>query len=217
MPTEPLIHKQASTKSPVSLTGWAIRSLCALGCLIIVEALFSGTALITPITQTLVYGLWAAGLLVGLAASVCIVRLDSKTFGSYHKMIMIIYALGVFWACSDGFAWRITDRLAFGFFHQAPFTSAIYPVTDSNKPWKGARANVEINPFGLRLGVPIPIPQSQYKEIQADYAGLCVKVLQRRSAMGAIHIRTNGRYTAFEPKPVELSVCPVDLASPQNQ
>jgi hypothetical protein len=177
MPTEPLEQKQAHTEAPISLAKLTACSLCVLCVLLLLEALFSSTALITPISQNLVYGLWAVGLLVGLAVSFCITRLEPKIFGLYYKIVLIIYALGVFWACGDGFAWRIADRLAFGFFPKSPFTPAIYPVADTNKPWKGQRASIEINPSD-------------------------------RSATRAIHIRTNGRYTAFEPKPVELSACP---------
>jgi hypothetical protein len=204
---KPLEHKQAAAKTRISLAMVAICSLCALLGLLAMEAMLSTTALITPIDQALVYVTWTIGLLLGLTVSFSIHRQDTKSFGLYHKVAMMICAPAFFWVIADSFAWRIADRLTFGFFSQAPFAPAIYPVTDANRPWKGQRAHIEINPFNLKRGVAIAVPNAQYEGIEASFEGLCVAVLQRRSANGAIHVATNGRYTWFEPKSVKLSAC----------
>jgi hypothetical protein len=111
----------------------------------------------------------------------------------------------------DGLAWRMADWWEFGM-SRAAFAPATYPIQSLHHGRKGSRDTIEIDPFDTGEATHIPLPPEQYRILYGQVNAYCVTVQQRRSASGAIEIRTDGEYTLMAPDPLQLAPC----ATPAN-
>ena len=169
------------------------------------EALFANTSLITPIDRTFLLSMRGLGALVGLALGVVIFITDA-TMNTVRKILVGLSLPFFVGFAFDGIAWRIADWWEFGL-SAASFESAHYPVLRSHHGRKGAQDTLEIDPFHTGEAADIPIPAAQYDALGATASDYCVTVLQRKSASGAIEIRTDGAFTFMPPEPAQLAAC----------
>lgn len=169
------------------------------------EALLSGTSLITPISQTLLWTMRGIGLVVGLGVTVVVVFgvADGSLLrrGATLLLLPIMFAFGI-----GELAYRISDWGEFGFSSQQ-FEPAQYPIASIRWGRKGARDTIRIDPFKTDDSTDIPINSEQYHALRdsGDYG--CVTVMQRKSISGAIEISTNGRYMWSKPEEVAVARC----------
>ncbi len=174
------------------------------------EALLSGTSLITPISQTLLWSLRGIGLVVGIGAAVVVVFgvADGSLLrrGATLLFLPFMFAWGF-----GGIAYRISDWTEFGFSSQ-PFEQTQYPIDSISHGRRGARNTIQIDPFDTGDTTVIPISYDQYRDLLKASADSCVTVMQRKSASGAIEIQTNGRYVLSTPGEVPVSRCGFDQA-----
>ena len=172
------------------------------------EALLSGTSLITPISQTLLWSLRGIGLVVGIGAAVVVVF--GVGDGSLMRRGATLLFLPLMFAFGFGeIAYRISDWTEFGFSSQ-PFESAQYPIASVNHGRRGARSTIQIDPFNTGDNTDIPVSYDQYHQLLTAYSGRCVTVMQRKSKSGAIEIQTNGRYMLSTPPEVPVARCGFD-------
>jgi hypothetical protein len=169
------------------------------------EALFASTSLITPLDGTFLLVMRGLGVLVGLALGVVIFITDA-TMNAFRRALVALSLPFFIGFLFDGIAWRLADWLEFGL-SAARFEPAQYPVLRSHHGRKGAQDTLEIDPFHTGEAADIPIPAAQYDALRATASDYCVTVLQRKSASGAIEIRTDGRYTFQPPIPATLAPC----------
>ena len=169
------------------------------------EALLSGTSLITPISQTLLWTMRGIGLVVGLVVTVVVVFgvADGSLLrrGATLLILPILFAFGI-----GELAYRISDWTEFGFSSQA-FEQAQYPIESIDWGRKGARDTIRIDPFKTGDNTEIPINSQQYHALRdsGDYG--CVTVMQRKSKSGAVEIATNGRFMWSKPEQVAVARC----------
>ena len=181
---------------------------CAVVFLAWLEALLSGTSLITPISQTLLWSLRGIGLAVGIAAAVVVVF--GVGDGSLLRRGATLLFLPLMFAFGFGeIAYRISDWTEFGFSSQ-PFESAQYPIESIRWGRKGARDSIQIDPFDTGDNTDIPVTSDQYHALVKSSADSCVTVMQRKSKSGAIEIQTNGRYMLSTPAEVPVAHCGFD-------
>jgi hypothetical protein len=183
----------------------AARISIAFFFLLWLETLFAGTALITPINKTLLYIMCGVGFVAGLPLSIVVGLSKKNDIGWFKRGLIILAGPFLIAFAFGGLAWRASDWWEFGLSSQ-PFAEAAYPVTHMSHGRKGRRSSFEIDPFKVG-GTEIPVPWAQYQDTWLHSTDYCITVLQRRSASGAIEIKTNGEYTWNEPEPVKLSVC----------
>lgn len=169
------------------------------------EALFAGTSLITPIDRTFLLSMRGLGALVGLSLGVVIFITDA-TMNAFRKVLVALSLPFFIGFVFDGIAWRLADWWEFGL-STASFEPARYPVLRSHHGRKGAQDTLEIDPFHTGEAADIPIPAAQYDALGAIASDYCVTVLQRKSASGAIEIRTDGQYKFMPPEPAALATC----------
>ncbi len=175
--------------------------LMALFC---IEAMLSGTALITPIDPLFLNLTRGAGILLGL----CVAWIAIVGSGiPLAKRVVIIIAAPLLLGYVGGWvAWRVADRMAFGFSSDG-FVPAAYPIVSADYGRRMLRPYLGINPFGTALNTNIPVPEAQFDAIRWRYRDYCIIVMQRRSPEGAIQIRTDGMITLRDPAPVLLARC----------
>jgi hypothetical protein len=178
------------------------------------EALLSGTSLITPISPTLLWSLRGIGLVVGIAAAVVVVF--GVGDGSLLRRGATLLFLPIMFAWGFGeIAYRISDWTEFGFSSQ-PFEQAQYPIDSISHGRRGARSTIQIDPFDTGDDTDIPVNFDQYHDLVKTSADSCVTVMQRKSPSGAIEIQTNGRYVLKEPEEVPVSRCGFTAASAKS-
>src|SRR3546814_10601877 len=120
----------------------------------------------------------------------------------WAKKLGVIVVLPLLCAYVGGWvAWRIADRVEFGF-SSGGFEPAIYPIVSANWGKRWLRAHIGINPFGNFESTDIPVSDALYRAIRPHYRDYCIVVMQRRSPSGAIAIRTDGLLTSREPAQV---------------
>jgi hypothetical protein len=192
-----------AARDPVKI---AARISIAFFFLLWLETLFAGTALITPINKTLLYLMCGVGCVAGLPLSIMAGLSKANNIGWFKRGLIILAGPFLIAFAFGGLAWRASDWWEFGLSSQ-PFVEAAYPVTHMSHGRKGRRSSFEIDPFKAG-GTEIPVPWSQFQDTWLHSTDYCITVLQRRSASGAIEIKTNGEYTLSEPEPVKLSACP---------
>lgn len=168
------------------------------------EALFSSTSLITPISETFLWSMRGIGLFTGLGVGIVSMMISDISW--WRKILTVLVTPLLFAFAFDGIGWRMADWAAFGFSRQA-FTPAAYPIEGIHRGRKGRSSAIEIDPFKTGENAAIPIPYEQYQALSADSDGLCVVVLQRRSAIGAVEIKTDGEIVLGRPAPVEVGPC----------
>ena len=169
------------------------------------EALLSGTSLITPISQTLLWTMRGIGLVVGLVVTVVVVFgvADGSLLrrGATLLFLPLMFAFGI-----GELAYRISDWTEFGFSRQ-PFEQEQYPIESIRWGRKGARNSIQIDPFKTGDNTDIPINSDQYHALRKSSSDSCVTVMQRKSASGAVEIATNGRYMWSKPGDVPVTRC----------
>ncbi|MFM5917923.1 MAG: hypothetical protein ACKOOL_10385 [Novosphingobium sp.] len=171
------------------------------------EALLSGTSLITPINQTLLWGMRGLGLIVGIVVTVLTVLTMTETSLFKRGITVLVCPLLIAFGFGE-IAYRISDWTEFGFSSQ-PFEPAQYPIDSVSHGRKGARNTIRIDPFDTGDSTEIPVTYDQYHDLLKTSADSCVTVMQRKSASGAIEIQTNGRYMLKEPDLVPVGPCGV--------
>lgn len=176
------------------------------------EALLAGTALITPISQTLLWSMRSFGLVVGLVVTVLTVLTMTDASLLRRGLTVLVCPLLIAFAFGE-IAYRITDWTEFGFSSQQ-FESAQYPIESISSGRKGARNTIRIDPFDTGDSTNIPVTKEQYHELREASANSCVTVMQRKSASGAIEIVTNGRFMLNTPEPVPVSICGLSPVAP---
>ena len=169
------------------------------------EALLSGTSLITPINQTLLWTMRGIGLVVGLVVTVVVVLgvADGSLLrrGATLLFLPLMFAFGI-----GELAYRISDWTEFGFSSQ-PFEQEQYPIESISWGRKGARDTIRIDPFKTGDNTEIPVNSDQYHVLRKSGSDSCVAVMQRKSASGAAEIKTNGRYMWNKPDDVPVTRC----------
>ena len=198
--------------TPLGVVTLALSSLLVLVCL---EAMLSGTSLITPINARFLNIMRGIGFVLGIPLAVLTIVHRHTPMGM-AKMLLIIVGTPVFAGfMGDRLAWRAADWAEFGF-SSAPFAPARYPITFGNFGEKGSRDSVEIDPFNLRDATSIAIPAAQFNALWPHQSDYCIQVMQRRSASGAVEILNDGVFTLREPAPATLTLCPEEQAAQQR-
>lgn len=169
------------------------------------EALLSGTSLITPINQTLLWSMRGFGLIVGIVVTLLTVLAMSDVSLIRRGLTLLFCPLLIAFGFGE-IAYRVSDWTEFGFSSQ-PFEPAQYPIESTSHGRKGARSTIRIDPFDTGDSTDIPIRYEQYRELMGASSETCVTVMQRKNASGAIEIQTNGRYVLSEPAEAQVSRC----------
>ena len=177
----------------------------ALVSLFWLEALVSGTSLITPINQTLLWGMRGAGLIIGFVVSLVAVLIMTDA-ALWRRGLTLLFCPFLIAFGFGEMAYRIADWAAFGFSNQQ-FESAQYPIKSISHGRKGARSTIQIDPFDTGDTTNIPVTADQYHVLVKSSADSCVTVMQRKSKSGAIEIATNGRYMWSTPEQVPVARC----------
>lgn len=199
-------HDSPSVERPSALKVTALFFATLVG-LICLEAMLSGTTLITPVSPLLLEITSALGFVLGFALAVLVAFNPERPLGMGRKALVLLVLPFLTAFAGDQAGWRIADRLEFTF-SSAAFTPASYPVTFASRGRKGRYDSVEIDPFGLKDSTNIAIPREQYEAIWRDASDYCVTVMQRRSAAGAIEIINDGVFNLNAPAPATLTPCP---------
>lgn len=184
----------------------------AVAALFLLEAALSSTALITPINQGFLYAMRGLGAMAGLACGVIVALRDSK-IGWFRKIVTVLFLPLMIGFLFDGLAWRMADWWEFGL-SSAPFGPAIYAIKSVDHGRKGSRDSIEIDPFATGETTHIPVPPEQYRALFGQASDYCVIVQQRKSASGAIEIRTDGEFTLQRPAPIEMKPCAAMAKNP---
>lgn len=174
--------------------------------LLSVEAMLSGTSLITPINATFLNIMRALGFVLGVALALFVVARPHEPMGILKKLLILLFLPFLTGFVGGEAAWRISDWVEFGF-SSAEFEPASYPIKYASHGRRGRRDSFEIDPFGTKESTDIPVPSFQFDAIWPNHGDYCITVMQRRSPSGAIEIRNDGVYTLREPAPVELTPC----------
>ena len=198
--------------TPAMVAGLILSSLLALICL---EAMLSGTSLITPIDARLVNIMRGIGFVLGIPLAVLIILNPHEPIGP-GKMLLVILGVPVMTGfMGDRVAWRIADWAEFGF-SSAPFTPVRYPIIYGGFGDNGERDSVQIDPFNTRNSTSIALPSAQFSALWPRQSDYCIQVMQRRSASGAVEILTDGKFTLQEPAPATLTLCPEEQAEQER-
>lgn len=169
------------------------------------EALLSGTALITPINQTLLWSMRGAGLAIGFAVTLLAVLAMDDT-ALWHRGLTLLVCPFLIAFGSGAMAYRIADWTEFGFSNQQ-FEQAQYPIAAMHWGRKGARNSIEIDPFKTGDTTYIPVAADQYHALRGASSDHCVTVMQRKSKSDAIEIATNGQFMWSTPAHVPVARC----------
>jgi hypothetical protein len=193
---------QARISGP-RLAGIIVITLLLLIC---VEAMLSGTSLITPISPLFANIMWYGGFVLGIPLAILVVLNPHKPMGAV-KTLLILFLLPFLSAfTADSVAWRIADWIEFPF-STARFEPAAYPIKYASRGRKGRHDSFQIDPFNLKSTTNIAVPTAQYDAIWPNHDDYCITVMQRRSASGAIEILNDGVFTMREPAPAVLTPC----------
>jgi hypothetical protein len=184
---------------------WLLLAALMPFALIAIEAAFAGTALITPVDQTLLTVMRGLGAVTGLLLGIAIV-VTTGGMGIFRGALTVLFLPLMIGYLFNGVGWRMADWWEFGL-SARPFESARYPVLRADSGRKGARDTLEIDPFKTGEPTSIPIPGDQYEAVWSKASDYCITVQQRRSASGAIEIRTDGSFTLLTPPAAKLDRC----------
>jgi len=207
----PRISNSAQADS-FSLDGLSAVKLATLFCLALLaliglDALLSGTSLITPISPVLINVMRGVGLALGVPLAVLVVCSPNVPMSMLRKALVLLF-LPLLTAFAGGeAAYRIADWIEFPF-SSAAFVPASYPITHASPGRRGRRDSVEIDPFNLRDGTQIAVPRDQFESVWVNASDYCITVMQRRSASGAIEIINDGVFNLSPPARAILTACP---------
>lgn len=174
--------------------------------LLCVEALLSGTSLITPINGTFLNAMRLIGFILGVPFALFVIARPHVPMGIAKKILILLFLPVLTGFAGGEAAWRISDWTEFAF-STAAFEPASYPIQYANHGRKGRRDSLEIDPFDAGEKTDIAVPSAQFDAIWPNYDGYCITVMQRKSASGAIEILNDGVFTLREPAPAVLTRC----------
>lgn len=174
--------------------------------LLSIEALLSGTSLITPINSTFLNVMRGIGFVLGIPFALFVIMRPHEPMGLAKKILILLF-LPVLTGFTGGeAAWRISDWIEFGF-SSAAYEPASYPIKYASSGRKGRRDSFEIDPYKAGETTDIAVPSAQFDAIWPHHSDYCITVMQRRSASGAIEILNDGVFTLREPAPAVLTPC----------
>jgi len=175
--------------------------------ILFIDSLFSGTELITPIDHGGLVVMRGLGAVDGLLLWIMIRTQPAiRNRALPRRMIVCVACPLIMMIAFDSLSWRLANWGAFGF-SDAPFETATYPIKSIDYGRKGRRDTVEIDPFKVGESSHLPLPHWQYRQLREANGFACVTVQQRRSASGAIQVRTDGQYVLREPAPLAITAC----------
>lgn len=175
---------------------------------ILIEPLVVRAELITPISGYALWPMRAFGLMTGLALVISTPRdgrVDWK--GRLRGAVSLVVGCAVGAALADALTWRAARFLEFGLSDQ-PFVAATYPLTAG---WDGrlvGKGQIRIDPFGTGQPLVIRIAPGQLGYGLAPQLPLCITVMQRRSASGAIEVQTEPWRPFETPSVKKIQPCP---------
>ena len=181
--------------------------LIALLAPICLEAMLSGTSLITPINPLLVNVMRIIGFVLGIPLALLVVLKPSKPMGVLKSLAVLLLIPLFTGFAGDRTAWRIADWVLFSSSSEQ-FTPADYPIKYASHGRKGRRDSFAIDPFDVKGSTDIAVPSAQFEAIWLHASDYCIRVMQRRSASGAVEIINDGVFTLLEPAPAVLTPCP---------
>lgn len=193
----------ADRMSALRLAGIIVGALLALLC---IEALFSGTSLITPINGTFLNAMRLIGFVLGIPLAILTITRPHEPMGIAKKILILLFLPVLTGFAGGEVAWRISDWTEFGF-SSAAYEPAAYPIQYASHGRKGRRDSFEIDPFDAGEGTDIAVPSAQFDAIWPNQSDYCITVMQRKSASGAIEIVNDGVFTLREPAPAVLTPC----------
>jgi hypothetical protein len=180
--------------------------LLILPVLICLEAMLSGTSLITPINPLFAKIMWGAGFVLGIPLAAMVVLNPHRPMGAVKTLVILLFLPFLSAFAADSAAWRIADWVEFPASSEK-FSPATYPIKYASHGRKGRRDSFEIDPFNLKSTTDIAVPSAQLDSIWPNHSDYCITVMQRRSASGAIEILNDGLFTMREPAPAVLTHC----------
>ena len=205
----PVPVRRADADGDGSFSGWrwlVVTSVFAVILLAWLEAAFSGTSLITPLGESVLWTMRGLGAALGLIFALVLFKRVAEQNSTGKAVLCVVVAPLLLGFLFDGIAWRAADWAAFGFSQQA-FEPASYPIGSISPGRKGRRDVISIDPFETGEDTDISVSDAQYNELVRTSASSCVTVMQRRAPSGAIEILNDGQYTLREPALVEVSPC----------
>lgn len=207
-PSRPMASwAEAPMPAGVSRLRAAGLALLAVPALLCIEAMLSGTSLITPNSPLFGRIMWGVGFTLGIPLAALVVLKPHKPMGAFRTLIILLFLPVMAGFAANMAAWRIADWTEFAF-SDAQFTPASYPIKYASHGRKGRRDSFEIDPFNLKSTTDIAVPSAQFDAIWPNHSDYCITVMQRRSASGAIEILNDGVFTLREPAPAVLTPCP---------
>jgi|GEM_PF-4129642 len=206
-PSRPLASWAEATPAGVSRLKAAGLTLLAVPALLCVEAMLSGTSLITPISPLFGRIMWGVGFTLGIPLTALVVLKPHKPMGAFKTLMIILFLPILTGFAANMAAWRIADWIHFTG-SSARFEPASYPIKYASHGRKGRRDSFEIDPFNLKSATGIGVPGAQFDAIWPNHSDYCITVMQRRSASGAVEILNDGVFTMKEPAPAVLTPCP---------
>lgn len=195
--------------APLRLAGYVVAGVSVLLC---IEAMLSGTSLITPIDPMFLNIMRGIGFVVGIALALLVVISPHQSMGLLKKLMILLFLPIMAGFVGGEAAWRISDRIEFGL-SSAEFEPATYPIKYASHGRRGRYDSFEIDPFHTKEGTDIAVPSAQFDAVWPNHSDYCITVMQRRSASGAIEIRNDGVFMLHEPAPAVLTRCNADGVS----
>ena len=175
--------------------------------LIGLDALLSGTTLITPISPAFINVMRGLGLVLGVPLSLFLVSSPAIEMSMVRKGLALLCVPVLSGFAGGEAAWRIADWIEFPFASTA-FVPATYPVTHASSGRRGRRDALEIDPFDVGDSTAIAVPRGQFQSVWRNASDYCITVMQRRSASGAVEILNDGVFNLSQPAPAILPPCP---------
>lgn len=193
----------ANRISALRLAAIIMGGLLALLC---IEALFSGTSLITPINGTFLNAMRLIGFVLGIPFALFVITRPHEPMGIAKKILIVLFLPFLTGFTGGEAAWRISDWTEFGF-SSAAWEPASYPIKYASHGRKGRRDSFEIDPYQAGESTDIAVPSAQFDAIWPNHSDYCITVMQRKAASGAIEIVNDGVFTLREPAPAVLTPC----------
>jgi len=206
-PEAGLAWSDSWSDEPETRRRWIIAILASPLLILLVDSMFAGTELISPLGTAYLWWMRSLGLADGIAL-MWFLRTSPgfQARSGPRKFLVILFGPLFMVAAFDSLAWRTADWIAFGV-SKAPYEQVQYPIKQLNMGRKGRRATIAIDPLGAGEDAHIPIPRDQYRSLILADGDQCVTVEQRRAANGAVEIRTNGSVTLNEPDYAAVTSC----------
>lgn len=175
-----------------------------------IDAIAAGTGMITPLPEGASFYATATGAALGLLIGGYLWFTSDRISGVRATLGMFLGVPLFVGAWANMMLWRSVEHAEFDF-TDAQWERAAYPVLSFDMPSRRgfglSRHAVEIDPFDVGGNTDIPVPEWQFDAYWPGNDQLCVVVEQRRSASGAIQVKTDGTLNLNAPEPVEFVSC----------